>query len=1064
MTKAIRIVALAVCLFYNGGIAVQAAPGPPAPASAAEPALKLPVGVVTDPEVLAAYAELARLRALEKGLVAPAERSLLPSRKLLPTDPLFPYQWHLRNTGQDVCQPFGCAVLNGTPGIDVNVVSVWDDYTGFERKVAILEWAVEVTHPDLAANYDLGLGDGPGEDDPYHGTAVTGVVAAAEGNLLGGAGVAFDATVARVGLSANPPDLPIETVAEWADVATRSGTGFTPEWKETLATLGRDGLGTVNFQSAGNGRTSNFFINHSTHRSSRHAIVVGSIDPYGNFSYYSEPGPSLLVMAPGEFVTTTVPVGTGFSGGDYAHFFGTSAATPVAAGVGAILLGANPGLGYRDVQEIFAYSARQTDDGADPSWSVNGAKSWNGGGLFTSLDYGFGLLDAHAAVRLAETWPRVATAANEAKVETTSAVFQPIPDGGSLVETITLPSVGDVDVDWVEVRLDLSHILTNVDQPGGEEIADLRIRLTSPSGTESLLLTPLTDLDPNAGVLLAADDPLPSARHRGENGAGTWTLTIDDEGVDGVTATLNHWTLTLYGDPANDDDLYVYTDSFARFSGDPGRQLLDDTAGYDILNAAAVTTSTVLDLHPGGVSSLAGTTLTLGPGTWIEEAATGDGADSIVGNDLDNILRGGRGDDTLDGEAGLDIAVFAGGREGYEVSFAGSDVYVTDVLPGSEGDEGTDELSGIEIVVFRNKALSVTTAPPSGALVDQEYDGVDGLGGLEVTGIQSVTQTFTAGLAGTLVGVEIPELKRFQCSETEDLELTIVTTDGGVPTDTLLARAVVPPAAVPRHDEPFGPVYFDLEYFNVTVEPRDVLGIRLTTASAGGCTYAWEGEFGGYSGGETFIHGTLPVGRDMAFRTFVELAADTVVFDSFANPAGALNGRPVEVGGAVWDAGAGLITRFARLTTRSTASVGGVPFDPEDHPGQPIVRISADVDPTDSSWVGVGFSASPKTAYWDDGQIWVLVRPTGSYNIHSDGTSAPLGSGDIPGSALDGFHHLEILYDTQAKEVTVLINGTAVLTSQPLSFTPDIQYAGLHVLNGTQGKSRVDNFSVRAGM
>ena len=38
------------------------------------------------------------------------------------------------------------------------------------------------------------------------------------------------------------------------------------------------------------------------------------------------------------------------------------------------------------------------------AWGWNGADTWNGGGQHFSNDYGYGLVDALAAVRLAETW------------------------------------------------------------------------------------------------------------------------------------------------------------------------------------------------------------------------------------------------------------------------------------------------------------------------------------------------------------------------------------------------------------------------------------------------------------------------------------------------------------------------------------------------------------------------------------------------------------------------------------------------------------------------------------
>jgi len=94
----------------------------------------------------------------------------------------------------------------------------------------------------------------------------------------------------------------------------------------------------------------------------------------------------------------------------------------VTSGVAALMLEANGDLGWRDVQEIMAYSARQigpevgAETGAFFPKDVNGAADWNGGGLIYSSDYGFGGIDPHGAVRLAETWGTTSTSANEVSV------------------------------------------------------------------------------------------------------------------------------------------------------------------------------------------------------------------------------------------------------------------------------------------------------------------------------------------------------------------------------------------------------------------------------------------------------------------------------------------------------------------------------------------------------------------------------------------------------------------------------------------------------------------------
>ncbi len=710
MVKA-RWIATASCFLIAASMVPEAAAqGSPGERRSPPPERVEPVGLVTDPEVLAAAARWARERARAMGWVGPFDPTAYaaPGDGPEPTDPMFPFQWHLRNTGQDPCEPFGISCFQGTPGVDISAVGAWSRTLGEGMIVGIQEFGIEIGHPDLAASYDDGIGDGPG-GGAAHGTPVAGVAAAVANNGLGGVGVAHGATITRIGFG-NSGELPIEEHAEYLDVMTRSGSGFSHEAKEYLAVHGRDGLGTLNFQSAGNGRDQGWHTNISPSRSSRHGVVVASIGLYGGFSAFSNPGSSVFLAAPGEFVITPFVQGTGVDGGDYGGFFGTSASAPVAAGVGALVLATNPELGYRDAQEILALTARQTDPGNVDSWLWNGARRWNGGGFHTSHDYGFGLVDARAATRLAETWRKTSTAANEAVVSETSALAQVLPEGTTLADTVTFPSAGAIDIDFVEIRLDLSHVLATVDVPDEEEITDLNLTLVSPAGTESVILTPLSNLNAGIGIVLRADDPLPSTLHRGESSAGTWTFSIEDTGVDGVATTVNSWTLTLYGDPLTPDDTHVYTDEFAGFTGagDADRRLLEDSAGDDVLNAAAVAGDMLLDLRPGGASSIAGNTLTLGTGTVIESAFAGDGDDQIVGGGVDNTLRGGRGDDILDGGDGRDVAVFGGPRSGYGLVIEEGDVTVFDTAPGVAGDEGSDSLTNIEVLRFADEEIELS--------------------------------------------------------------------------------------------------------------------------------------------------------------------------------------------------------------------------------------------------------------------------------------------------------------------------------------------------------------------
>ena len=74
----------------------------------------------------------------------------------VPTDPMYPNQWHLRNVGQVVGNP-DLQNLFGMPGEDINVLGVWQGtgleqpYTGEGIVVAVFDTGIQF-HPDMIAN------------------------------------------------------------------------------------------------------------------------------------------------------------------------------------------------------------------------------------------------------------------------------------------------------------------------------------------------------------------------------------------------------------------------------------------------------------------------------------------------------------------------------------------------------------------------------------------------------------------------------------------------------------------------------------------------------------------------------------------------------------------------------------------------------------------------------------------------------------------------------------------------------------------------------------------------
>ena len=143
------------------------------------------------------------------------------------------------------------------------------------------------------------------------------------------------------------------------------------------------------------------------------------------------------------------------------------------------------------------------------------------------------MVDATAAVNLADDWTNVSVLVKETSASTGGSVE--IPDTDTAVtSTISI----DSDLEFIEfVQID-----TDFDAAA---FRDLEVELVSPSGAVSTLAVALTFSLPDSGVDEAFR--FGSARHLGERPAGTWTLRMTDKLSGSDAATLNSWSLTFYG-------------------------------------------------------------------------------------------------------------------------------------------------------------------------------------------------------------------------------------------------------------------------------------------------------------------------------------------------------------------------------------------------------------------------------------------------------------------------------------------------------------------------------------
>jgi Ca2+-binding RTX toxin-like protein len=473
---------------------------------------------------------------------------------------------------------------------------------------------------------------------------------------------------------------------------------------------GRDGLGTVFVFSAGNSAGAGDNTNYHNFQNAREVVTVAAANQDGSVASFSTPGASILVGSYGVGLLTTDrhQAGLGYDGAsNYTNFSGTSAAAPVVSGVTALMLEANPLLGYRDVQEILALSATHPDS---LTWKTNAASNWNLGGMQFNDQLGFGLVDAYAAVQLADTWTQCDTAVNEVVCSVRAYNLQAAIPDGTAAYTRTFRIDNNIDVEHVELGIDLRHT----------RLGDLVIQLTSPSGTVSTLMDrPTVNAEQPFG-LSGTDSGVPthllwdlsSVQFWGEQSAGDWTISIADVRAE-ETGTLSSLSLRVYGAAQTADDTYVFTEEGFKAQS---ATVLQDESGTDTINAAPMLHDMLVDLSNGLIAA-EGVTDHIASWSVIENAITGAGNDRLDGNsaannlqgrDGDDTLTGGLGNDTLAGGGGADTAVYAGAMAEYGVSYDPNtkEVRVVDNLT-SNGNEGTDILSGIERLVFSDGALSL---------------------------------------------------------------------------------------------------------------------------------------------------------------------------------------------------------------------------------------------------------------------------------------------------------------------------------------------------------------------
>lgn len=352
-------------------------------------------------------------------------------------DPLYlSLQWHLD----------GDTSKGADANSDINVEGAWDSDNNPNAegspsvRVSILDECVEKWHPDLLPNFAAGidLDNDPPDDDPSpdggqrHGTSCAGVAVAA-GNTIGVRGAApncgligvkfFGATIAESAegfyFSVDPND--DLDHSDGAAVLSNSwgyadGTLQPPEMVNAInfaALQGRNGLGClVLFASANNDHTVNGV---SALAQLPNVMAVGGTNSHAEHTEFSDVGPEVGITTPTNDrgddgvrepwldITTVDNQGTsGYNGLpdlDYTdEFGGTSSATPLAAGVLALIISQDESMTASQARAILQHTAVRLDE---PYGRFDGVTGH-------SHRFGFGRADAAQAVAAAHAglrWP-----------------------------------------------------------------------------------------------------------------------------------------------------------------------------------------------------------------------------------------------------------------------------------------------------------------------------------------------------------------------------------------------------------------------------------------------------------------------------------------------------------------------------------------------------------------------------------------------------------------------------------------------------------------------------------
>ncbi|XP_030326454.1 neuroendocrine convertase 1 isoform X2 [Strigops habroptila] len=452
------------------------------------------------------------------------------------------------------------------PKLDLHVIPVWQKgITGKGVVITVLDDGLEWNHTDIFSNYDprASYDFNDNDHDPFprydptnenkHGTRCAGEIAMQANNRKCGVGVAYNSKVGGIrmldgivtdaieasSIGFNPEHVDIYS-ASWGpndDGKTVEGPGrLAQKAFEYGIKKGRNGKGSIFVWASGNGGRQGDNCDCDGYTDSIYTISISSASQQGLSPWYAEKCSSTLATAysSGDYTDQRITSADLHNECTETHT-GTSASAPLAAGIFALALEANPNLTWRDMQHLVVWTSEYDPLAGNPGWKKNGA------GLMVNSRFGFGLLNANALVDLADPkrWKGVPEK-RECIIKDRS--FKPRLLRANEEVIIEIPTKACEGQESFIASLEHVQLEATIEY---SRRGDLHVTLVSPAGTSTVLLAERErDRSPNG----FKNWDFMSVHTWGEKPTGTWVLRITDMSrrMENEGRIVN-WKLILHG-------------------------------------------------------------------------------------------------------------------------------------------------------------------------------------------------------------------------------------------------------------------------------------------------------------------------------------------------------------------------------------------------------------------------------------------------------------------------------------------------------------------------------------